>query len=141
MRIILISIILSLFYVIPARLQTLEDLKKLEQLKKQFEQNENNLEKADKMIEPSSLTTFKDSLAQFPEQDKQDFELSKQVGEDLDYREEPKGLTVFGHDIFWLVNVFWCYLFDHEKLVNRNVLCFHLIFNAIPKISLLEKFF
>ena len=100
MKIFFVCVFICLFYVIPAHLQTLEDLQKVEQLKKQLEQAGRSVEKPEKVSQSSSMTTFQDSLSLIPGPQLQKPVLEKSVEKRERATSKIDSLPIFGHDLF-----------------------------------------
>ncbi|MEJ2054102.1 MAG: polysaccharide biosynthesis/export family protein [Calditrichaceae bacterium] len=97
MRNIIIFMIIGLFCSTYLRGQSLEDLKKVEELKKQLEQAGKTVEKPEEVTQAPSMTTFKDSLSQIPSRNEK---YRGQQQTPVPYKVSLDSLPIFGHDIF-----------------------------------------
>jgi polysaccharide export outer membrane protein len=105
MRIAIIFIIFSLLFVIPISGQTLEDLKKVEELRKQLEQAGKTTERPEKLTQPTSMTTFRDSLSRIPLEESQRIKERWILDRETLMQAEKDSLPIFGHDLFKEVRV------------------------------------
>ncbi|MEJ2545065.1 MAG: SLBB domain-containing protein [Calditrichaceae bacterium] len=102
---IFIFIFLSLFCITQIRGQSLEDLKKVEELRKQLEQAGKTIEKPEQVTPSSSMTTFRDSLSQMPANKIEVASKRTELGSNNLKVSTTDSLAIFGHAIFNNVTV------------------------------------
>ena len=105
MKTITISFFILLVLWVRPNAQTLDDLRQLEQLKKQYEESGKLPEKTEGIKEAKSLTTFNDSLSVFP-MEEQDKSVSQQMMEsEISAPDSLQEFQHFGFDLFKQANI------------------------------------